>query len=172
MSVSTKFRLFHFNPRGLGGKNLGEVTSLVKSIGMPEIVGFTETWTERGEVKLSGYHLVSQLNKRNRIWGGRGGIALYARAGFENSVVHLADSKDDERAWYIVHADSGPILLCLWYRPPGSGLDSISRFDIELTEHSLHAVGCIAMGDLNVHNIEWLKFSRRTMPDGTELETV
>ena len=28
------------------------------------------------------------------------------------------------------------------------------------------------MGDLNVHNIEWLKFSRRTTPDGTELETV
>ena len=171
MSVDTTFKLFHFNPRGLGG-NIAETTALVKAIGSPEIAGFTETWIERGDVKLSGYHLVSQLNRRNAVRGDRGGIALYARDGFQDSVVHLADSPTDERAWYIIHADSGPVLLCLWYRPPSSGLEPVTRFDAELSEHSRHAVSCIVMGDLNVHNIEWLRHSNRTSPEGIELETV
>ncbi len=171
MSVHATFKLFNFNPRGLRG-NLAEVTALVEANGKPEIVGFTETWTERGSVPLSGYHLVSQLNRRNAVRGDRGGIALYAREGFENSVTHLRDSKVDERSWYIIHADSGPMLLCLWYRPPSSGIDPVTRFDEELSELSKHAVSCLVMGDMNAHNIEWLRFSNRNSPEGLELETV
>ena len=171
MSVDTTFKLFHLNPRGLGG-NIAEVTALVETIGSPEIVGFTETWIERGDVQLSGYHCVSQLGRRNAVRGDRGGIALYARDGFQDSVVHLADSPTDERAWYIIHADSGPVLLCLWYRPPNSGLEPVTRFDTELSEYSRHAVSCIVMGDMNVHNVEWLRHSNRTSPEGIELETV
>ena len=163
--------MFHLNPRGLR-VNLAQVTALVESIGKPEIVGFTETWSERGEVPLSGYHVVSSLHRRGAIRGDRGGIALYARSGFEGSVVHLADSLHDERAWYIIHADTGPILLCLWYRPKSGGLDSVRRFEEELTEHSRHAVSCVAMGDFNVHNVEWLRHSSRTSAEGLELEHV
>ena len=98
---------------------------------------------------------------------------MFAKAGFEQSIVLLADSPSDERSWCIVHADSGPLLLCLWYRPPCSGeIASISRFQVELQQHSRHAVSCLVVGDLNVHNVEWLRFSRRTTIEGRELEQV
>ena len=106
--------------------------------------------------------MVSQLDRRNRLRGDRGRIALYALDGVEQSVVHLADSPADERSWYIIHADSGPILLCLWYRPPDSGeTASVQRFGVELAQHSHMAVSCIVTGDLNCHNQDWLRFSNR-----------
>ena len=113
-SVHTQLELFHINPQGLG-RNLAQVTALVESIGFPHIVGITETWNERTREQISGYHLVAQLDRRNSFRGDRGGIALYARDGFQDSIVHLADSATDERSWFIIHADSGPVLLCLWY---------------------------------------------------------
>ena len=152
-SVHTQLELFHINPQGLG-RNLAQVTALVESIGFPHIVGITETWNERTREQISGYHLVAQLDRRNSFRGDRGGIALYARDGFQDSIVHLADSATDERSWFIIHADSGPVLLCLWYRRPNPGeVDSVKRFDEELSKYSCQAVNCIIMGDLNVHNI-------------------
>ena len=171
MSVDTNFKVFHFNPRGLR-ENLDVVESLVESLGKPEILGFTETWFERKAAILAGYNLVAQLNRRERVRGDRGGIALYARSGFESTVVHLADSTVDERAWFVVHADSGPVLLCLWYRPPGSGIEGVQRFDEELALYSHHGVSCITIGDMNIHNKDWLRFSRRNTPEGRELESV
>ena len=172
MSVNSTFKLFNFNPRGLR-ENQAQVDALVESIGHPQVVGITETWLERTPAKLAGYHLVSQLDRRNRQRGDRGGIALFAKDGFEQSVVHLADSRVDERSWYIIHADSGPILLCFWYRPPHLGeIDSIRRFEAELAEHSRHAVSVIVMGDLNVHNVDWLRFSNRNTVEGREMELV
>ena len=173
MSVVDFFKFPHLNPRGLTRSNHAQVTALVETIGCPEVVGFTETWLQgRERAALPGYHLVSQLNRRNAVREDRGGIALFARDGFENSVVHLADSAIDERAWYIVHADSGPILLCLWYRPPAAETESVTRFEAELCEHSRHAINCAVMGDMNVHNIEWLRHSNRNSDEGLELETV
>ena len=94
-----------------------------------------------------------------------GGIALYALNGFEHCVAHLADSSVDERSWYVIHADSGPILLCLRYRRPDLGeIASVQRFDAELALYSHHAVNCIIMGDVNVHNPGWLRFSRMGYP--------
>ena len=92
---------------------------------------FTETHCQRITEQLPGYHLVSQLDRRPGELGG--GIALYAVNGFKQSVAHLADSKSDERSWFIIHADSKPILLCLWYRRPNIGeVESVRRFDAEL----------------------------------------
>ena len=168
------FKLFHFNPRGLKS-NLHLVSALVRSLSFPHIIGFTETHCCRNRERLAGYHLVSQLDRHNTgssLTKG-GGIALYALNGFEHCVAHLADSSVDERSWYVIHADSGPILLCLWYRRPDLGeIASVQRFDAELALYSHHAVNCIIMGDVNVHNPGWLRFSRRDSPEGTELEAV
>ena len=147
----------------------------MRSLSFPHIIGFTETHCCRNRERLAGYHLVSQLDKHNTgssLTNG-GGIALYAVNGFEHCVAHLADSSVDERSWYVIHADSGPILLCLWYRRPDLGdIASVQRFDAELVLYSHDAVNCIIMGDVNVHNPGWLRFSRRDSPEGTELEAV
>ena len=38
--------------------------------------------------------------------------------------------------------------------------------------YSQHAVSCIVMGDLNVHNRPWLRFSSRDSVEGNELEAI
>ena len=171
-SVNSNFNFFHLNPRGLTTENLAKVSALVDSIGRPEVVGFTETWLERRHVELAGYRRVSQRDRQGRVRGDRCGIALFAVEAFADSVVHLADSSSDERSWHIIHADTGPILLCLWYRPPDEDIASINRFNDELSQHSSQAVSCIVMGDLNVHHKEWLKHSNGTTKEGIELEGV
>ena len=171
LSVSTSFKLLHLNPRGLRS-NLAQVSAWVESLGWPQIVGFTETWSQRSSEHLPGYHLISQLDRRNTDTRG-GGIALYALNGYQQNIAHLADSNSDERSWFVIHADSGPILLCLWYRRPDLGeTQSIFRFDTELCMYSRHAVSCIVMGDINVHNPSWLRFSNRDTAEGSELEAI
>ena len=47
-------------------------------------------------------------------------------------MAHWADSSLDERSWYVIHADAGPILLFLRYRRPDIGeVASVQRFDAE-----------------------------------------
>ena len=46
------------------------------------------------------------------------------------------------------------------------------RFDAELSMYSRDAVSCIVMGDMNVHNPSWLRFSNRDTAEGSELEAI
>ena len=139
----------------------------------PQFVALTETHLAKAtsSVNLSRYHLVSRLDRRPGQQGG--GVALFAVAGCENAIVHIADSPIDERSWHIFHSDCGPMLLCVWYRRPHQGeIDSIKRFEQEL---DMHMAGCMAMvcvGDHNVHHKEWLRHSSSTTPEGRELEAV
>ena len=65
------------------------------------------------------------------------------------------------------------MLLCLWYRRPcPNEIASIQRFDEELGKYSRDTVGAIIMGDMNVHNIEWLKHSSCNSNEGKKLEAV
>ena len=95
------------------------------------------------------------------------------RDDYCDNVMHIGDLPVDERNWHIVHCDCGPVLLCLWYRRPcPNEIASIQRFDEELCKYSRDTVGTIIMGDMNVHNIEWLKYSNGNTVEGRELETV
>ena len=79
----------------------------------------------------------------------------------------------DEHSWFIIHADSGTVLLCLWHRRADKGEnESVRRFDVEFSKFSHHAVSCISMSDLNCHNPDWLRFSNRNTPEGTALQEV
>ncbi len=173
MSVDTYFSVFHLNVQGLRN-NLALFDVLLQEIGYPTYVAVTETWLERTSeaIQLSAYHLVSRLDRREGLRLDRGGIALYALDGYELSIVHVGNSAKDERSWHIIHADCGPILLGVWYRRPEHGeIASIQRFDEEIQRFSADCVSSIVVGDMNVHNPEWLRWSNRTTPEGTELET-
>ena len=173
--VDTRFTIFLLNPRGLTRKNLASVDALVVSLGRPDYVAINETWLDRTTLScnLSGYHCVSRLDRRFALRTDRGGIALFARDGVEANIVHVGDSSVDERSWHIIHSDSGPILVCNWYRRPDAGeTASIRRFEDEYAVHSRNAVSCIVLGDLNCHNVEWLKFSSQNTPEGRELEEI
>ena len=57
---------------------------------------------------------MSRLNRRND--SGWGGIASFARVGYDNYVVHVGDSTIAERSWNFIHSDRGPIAVAVWYR--------------------------------------------------------
>ena len=113
-----------FNPRGRRDAiAIGKVDALFTNAGCPSLVAITESWLDKtvGHVTLSGYHCVAKLDQRQGIRTDRGGIALFVRDRFHNSVVHIADSDLDERSWFVIHADCGPIVFCFCYRRPDIG---------------------------------------------------
>ena len=173
-SIDDRFEFFHLNVRGLDA-NLAAFDALVQNLDQPALVAVAETWLTKRvhSMDLTGYRLVSRLNRRIGVRLDRGGIALYARDDFATSVVHVGDSPVDERSWYILHCDIGPVLVCVWYRPPDDGeVNSIWRFEREFDQYFGDAIAFVGIGDFNVHNIEWLRHSRRNTPEGTALEQV
>ena len=164
--------LLHLNVRGFR-ENCSKIDALIRLHHRPHFVAFTETWLTKAtkSIGLSGYHLVSRLDRRTSQYGG--GIALFVVDGHEGSIVHIANSPTDERSWFIFHSDYGHILVCLWYRRPDySEISSIQRFDQEFAQHLGQCVAAVCVGDFNVHNTEWLRFSSSTTPEGRELENV
>ena len=174
-SISDIFSVFHLNPQGIETEaKRAQFDALVQHIQQPAILGVTETWLSRktSSLTFTGYTRVSRLDRRVGR-PDRGGIALFAKDNFAENIVHIGDSPTDERSWHIIHCDCGPVLLCLWYRPPNKGeIESIQRFERELDTYSRDTVAVMVIGDMNVHNIEWLKHSNGSSPEGTELEAV
>ncbi len=168
------FTFYHLNVRGLSEKNVAVFNGLLESLGYPTYVAVTESWLDKGVESrdLSGYRLVSRLDRR-RGRTDRGGIALYAREGYDLTIVHVGNSEVDERSWHIIHSDVGPISACVWYRRPDHGeIGSIQRFEQEMQRFSQDCIATIVVGDMNVHNPEWLRWSSHATPEGSELEYV
>ena len=83
------------------------------------------------------------------------------------NAVHVLDSQYTERQLIIIHNGVGSILLTNWYRPPcHSETTSIDTLSDEITRHRDGNIGTIVVGDLNVHNRKWLKFSQSNSLEG------
>ena len=73
----------------------------------------------------------------------------------------------------MLHAETGPYLIRVWYRPPKPGEhDSIKYFEEEWQRQSFDVLGTICIGDLNVHHIKWLRHSARNSSEGELLRAV
>ncbi len=171
LDISTKFRLFHLNVNGLDA-HLALLDALLAQHFFAEFVAITETHLDKSieALKLSNYELVSRRDRPDQ--RGWGGIALYARWDVHQNIVRTRDSDTLELAWHTLHSDVGPLLLGVWYRPPRRGdTSTIEAFDKELEEFQ-DFVGRIVIGDMNVHNEHWLRFSNGESPEGSELESV
>ena len=143
---------------------------MVESQGFPEIVGFTETFLDKSKpAELDGYIQVARLDRRTG--EKQGGIILFARQGFENSIVHVGDSDVHERSWFVVHSDRGAVLLGLWYRRPAANeIVSITSLYDELDKFGDGTIQTIILGDMNVHEASWLRYSDGTSLEGRELQ--
>ena len=108
--ASVCFTIFHLNPRGLRcpPQNLAKVDALLCSLNTPDFVAITETQLDLGTAVccLSGYHVVSRLDRRQGLRTDAGGIAFFVRDGLQNQVVHIGDSDVDEKSWHVIHANS------------------------------------------------------------------
>ena len=70
----------------------------------------------------------------------------------------------------MIHTDLGPYLIGVWYRPPGNEMDGINSLPEELNEWRPQALGTVLLGDMNVHNEAWLRFSSHTSAAGRALQ--
>ena len=55
------------------------------------LFGFTETWGDRIEEKISSYHLISQFDRHITMHGDC--IALHDLDGFQQNIVNFGDSE-------------------------------------------------------------------------------
>ena len=95
---------------------------------------------------------------------------MFARDDFVAQIVHTGDSEVFERSWHLLHTDLGPIQIGLWYRPPAYGeVTSIETLSSEMAWHGKCPDGCILVGDMNVHNVDWLTYSSSRSPEGVAL---
>ena len=108
----------------------------------------------------------SPLSKRDRRAGNYeqdkrgGGITLFVLSAVAKNIVLLEYLKSHERSYNILHADLGPILVCIWLRLPCTGkVDSIASFEARLPRLAPYFVGTIVVRDLNVHHTHWLRHS-------------
>ena len=118
---------------------------------------------------LTNYLLISRRDRGSH----GGGIALFAHRDTAPHVVHIADCPRFEKSWHVLHSDQGPVGICVWYRPPSSGeIESIQSLDDDMENYCADNVNNIIVGDMNVHNIEWLHHSSRNSIEGRELHDV
>ena len=60
-------------------------------------------------IVLDGYPLVSRLDRRD--YSGWAGVAVFAKTGFKQCIVHVGDSDAKARTWPILHTDRSPVAV-------------------------------------------------------------
>ena len=136
----------------------------------PHLVCLNETFLDDAveHIKLGGYSLMSRRDRDDGREGG--GIAVFALDIVSPQVVLLEHSKEFERSWHTIHTDIGPVLCCVWYRPPCVGeVQSIRACDEEWERLVENHVATIIIGDLNVHHTRWLRHSSAVSVEGTSM---
>ncbi len=171
-SVFSDFIIEHLNIRGFVSHKTELEGHLKLSDPKPHILLLNETHLTKlvNTVELSGYVEICRLDRRD----GRshGGIAIFCLQCVFEAVTFLEHAEDlsHERAWFAIHADVGPFLLCAWYRPPCPGeISSINAFCGEWSRLSSKFVGTVVIGDVNVHHKHWLRHSNGVSVEGTRL---
>ena len=98
---------------------------------------------------------------------------MYAAKCISSRIAELEKFISSERVWLVLHADTGPFLLGVWYRPPAPGqTESIAAFEEEWHRLSKEVLGTIVVGDLNLHHIRWPRYSLRNSAEGELLRGI
>jgi hypothetical protein len=161
------FTIDHVNVQGFES-HAAELEGHIALNGAPHLLALNETFLDRSResVQIGGFELISRRDRGS--FGG--GIALFALRSVAASVTLLEKAVEHERCWHVIHSDIGPILLCVWYRPPSRGeVASIEGFKEEWSRLSSAYLGTIVVGDLNIHHIHWLKHSTGVTVEGTAM---
>ena len=147
----------------------------------PSFIAVNETFLNKSvKIELPGYVVAGRRDRFScetnacvenlQSWGG---VLLLAAQEYDGSVVEVLRSDTAERLWFVLHCNVGPVLLCVWYRPPCPGdISAISTFNDELQCLRDDAIGTLVLGDLNCHHQRWLRFSANVSTEGRFLREV
>ena len=165
-----EFSIFHCNIRGFLSHRAELEGQLQMMPSLPHMVCLNETLLDESveRIELGGYTLVSRRDRDDGRSGG--GIAVFVLDNFAGQVVLREHSVRHERSWHTIHSEIGPVLCCAWYRPPCPGeVESIKGCEEEYCRLADEHIGCIFVGDLNVHHSRWLRHSASVSVEGTTL---
>ena len=87
-------------------------------------------------------------------------------------VVEAFKSETSERIWHYLHLDIGTYAFANWYRSPSTGEEQIQELDAEMAGLKNEVLGCIVMGDMNIHHRRWLRHSNDNTSLGAQLKEV
>ena len=169
--ITCCFTIFHCNARGIFSK-LTEINARIRlMIKKPSILCFTETWLNPciGRIIISGYSVVVRRDRGDGRQGG--GVIIFVADSIMHSVTPILVSGSAERVWVLLHSNIGPMLICCWYRPPDRGnISDVVSLRREFLQLRNQAISTFIVGDMNVHNVKWLLFSRENTPEGIALQ--
>ena len=142
----------------------------------PDICGICETWLDEHNCKHLVFQNYSLVHRRDRPGGalGRvnhGGVVLFRRSLHAPVVTFLEESPIAERIWARVETDLGPFLRGLWYRPPNSSDDHVNSLESEFERLCDGYVGALLVGDFNIHQRRWLRYSSSNTALGERIQT-
>ena len=135
----------------------------------PDLLCLNETWLDATteQVGIEGYTVVARKDRHKK--ANRGGVMILGLRQIEDRVVQILRSDKAGRVWVAVHTDQGQVAVGAWYRPPGSGTASVSALEIEIAEVRKTAAHMLVVGDLNVYNRKWLRFSSADRAEGKRM---
>ena len=148
-----------------------ELVGALDQLELPTVVCLNETLLPgiraMRVIELPGYVLVSRMDRRNN--SGWGNAALFARAGHENCMAHVGDSRVAERSWHVLHTERGPIADAVWYRQRcPSEVTSIYSITADWHEFVTDTEGTNILRDMIVHEESWPRHSDVTSVEGRE----
>ncbi len=149
--------------------HLAELKGHITLNGPPLLLAINETFLDKSveKILLGGFQEISRRDRRD---GSGGGVMLFAADKIAAYVTLIEHSATHERSWHAIHSDTGPVLLCVWYRPPNPGeIASIRSFEEEWAKLRDGFVGTAIVGDLNLHHKHWLRFSSHVSVEGTSM---
>ena len=173
-----EFSVLHINLRGWRS-HVDELAVYCSSFSVkPTLVAVNETFLNKSvDASLPGYCVVGRRDRDSsnincfvdnlQSWGG---IVSFISEEYKGAAVEVLESSTAERLWIVLHCDMGPLLLCIWYRPPApSDISSISTLETEFVSLHKDVIGTVIIGDTNCHNARWLRFSAGNSVEGKAL---
>ena len=164
VSPAQNFSIWFVNARSVNNMERREIIAHYLDEHRPDIFGIVETWLDEFSCKHIVFRNYTLVHRRDRpgarpSHANHGGIILFRRILHSPLVTFLEESPVAERIWARVETNLGPFLLGLWYRPPNAGDDHVISLETEFEHLIGDYVGAVLLGDFNVHQRRWLRFS-------------
>ena len=153
-TTKDSLKILSANVRGFR-TNVGELTHSFVLKFKPDIIATVETFLNASVphnfAKIRGY---SAWSRKDRVGSSYGGIAVCFRDNLAVQELSVETPSELEMMFFkVCNPISGPILLCVCYRPQWQGSRPIAflqeNLDLLLMEHSCRNI--IIVGDLNQH---------------------
>ena len=136
----------------------------------PYLVLLNETFLPpESKAELTGYTLAGQRDRW--VFGedkpSGGGIAVFVCGEQDKSIPCVLISPSAERMWFCVQLLTCRVLVCCWYRrPEPNETTTIASLATEYQSLADAYSYSIIIGDCNVHEPTWLRFSNHSTVEG------